>query len=164
MVSDKRRKQFEETMRKSSQSVASNFIRRSPISAPVEISSIEVSQIENQSMLIIFEMGQASISILQRKLGMRYSQAAHIMDSLEKKGIVGPFDGSKPRTVLITKEQYLKRLRIVDKPFPSMTKQPEIDFDKIIKEEREWRREQQGLSLVEYELQQIDRMDGWAAI
>ena len=50
--------------------------------------------------------GQASISMLQRRLKLGYARAARIVDEMEDKGIVGPFEGSKPRQLLITKEQW----------------------------------------------------------
>ena len=48
----------------------------------------------------------ASVSMLQRRLKLGYARAARLVDQLEDKGIVGPFEGSKPRQVLITKEQW----------------------------------------------------------
>ena len=55
---------------------------------------------------VILETGQASVSMLQRRLKLGYARAARIVDEMEDKGIVGPFQGSKPRTILITKEQW----------------------------------------------------------
>ena len=55
---------------------------------------------------VILETGQASVSMLQRRLKLGYARAARIVDEMEEKGIVGPFVGSKPRTILITKEQW----------------------------------------------------------
>lgn len=55
---------------------------------------------------VILEMGQASVSILQRKLKLGYARAARIVDEMEDRGIVGAFQGSKPREILITKEQW----------------------------------------------------------
>ena len=52
------------------------------------------------------ETGQASVSMLQRRLKLGYSRAARLVDQMEEKGVVGPFEGSKPRQVLITKEQW----------------------------------------------------------
>jgi S-DNA-T family DNA segregation ATPase FtsK/SpoIIIE len=48
----------------------------------------------------------ASGSMLQRRLKLGYARAARIVDEMEEKGIVGPFQGSKPREILITKEQW----------------------------------------------------------
>ena len=55
---------------------------------------------------VVMETGQASVSMLQRRLKLGYSRAARIVDEMEMRGIVGPFEGSKPRQLLITKEQW----------------------------------------------------------
>jgi S-DNA-T family DNA segregation ATPase FtsK/SpoIIIE len=55
---------------------------------------------------VILETGQASVSMLQRRLKLGYARAARIVDEMEQQGIVGPYAGSKPRTILITKEQW----------------------------------------------------------
>jgi S-DNA-T family DNA segregation ATPase FtsK/SpoIIIE len=55
---------------------------------------------------VIMETGQASVSMLQRRLKLGYARAARIVDEMEERGIVGPFSGSKPRELLITKEQW----------------------------------------------------------
>ncbi len=58
---------------------------------------------------VILETGQASVSMLQRRLKLGYARAARIVDEMEEKGIVGPFQGSKPRAILITREQWEAR-------------------------------------------------------
>ncbi len=55
---------------------------------------------------VILEIGQASVSMLQRRLKLGYARAARIIDEMEDKGIVGPYEGSKPRQLLITREQW----------------------------------------------------------
>ena len=55
---------------------------------------------------VILETGQASVSMLQRRLKLGYARAARIVDEMEERGIVGPFQGSKPRSILVTKEQW----------------------------------------------------------
>ena len=55
---------------------------------------------------VVIEAGMASTTLLQRKLKLGYARAARIVDELSEKGIIGPFEGSKPRKVLITKEQW----------------------------------------------------------
>ncbi len=57
----------------------------------------------------VVEAGQASTSLLQRRLRLGYARAARIIDMMEDRGIVGPYEGSKPRQVLISKEQLLER-------------------------------------------------------
>ncbi len=55
---------------------------------------------------VVLETGQASVSMLQRRLKLGYARAARIVDEMEDRGIVGPFEGAKPRPVLISKEQW----------------------------------------------------------
>ena len=55
---------------------------------------------------VVVEGGQASVSMLQRRLKLGYSRAARIVDQMEERGIVGPFEGSKPRQILISKEDW----------------------------------------------------------
>ncbi len=55
---------------------------------------------------VVMETGQASVSMLQRRLKLGYSRAARIVDEMEMRGIVGPFEGSKPRQLLITREKW----------------------------------------------------------
>ena len=71
-------------------------------------------ELEGDEMLpaaveVILETGQASVSMLQRRLKLGYARAARIVDEMEEKGIVGPFQGSKPRAILITKEEWAAR-------------------------------------------------------
>lgn len=56
----------------------------------------------------VIEMGQASTSLLQRKLKLGYARAARIVDQMEERGIVSEFEGSKPRQVLITRDQWIE--------------------------------------------------------
>ncbi len=58
---------------------------------------------------VVVVAGQASTSNLQRRLKLGYGRAARIMDELEKMGIIGPYEGAKPRKVLLTKEQLDER-------------------------------------------------------
>ena len=55
---------------------------------------------------IVVESGQASTSMLQRRLKLGYSRAARIIDQMEERGIVGEFEGSKPRKILITRDEW----------------------------------------------------------
>lgn len=58
---------------------------------------------------VVFETGMASVSMIQRKLNLKYQRAARIMDEIEKLGVVGPFDGAKPREILLTKSEWEAR-------------------------------------------------------
>jgi len=74
----------------------------------VEVSEAEgeVDELFNSAVEAILEAKQASVSMLQRRLKLGYSRAARLVDQMEERGIVGPFEGSKPRQLLITKEQW----------------------------------------------------------
>ncbi|MBQ2819746.1 MAG: DNA translocase FtsK [Clostridia bacterium] len=64
---------------------------------------------------VVVEMGQASTSMLQRRLKLGYARAARIIDIMEERGIVGGYEGSKPRQVLITRDQWNEmKLRMKD--------------------------------------------------
>ncbi len=63
----------------------------------------------DEAIKVVVENGLASTSLLQRKLKLGYARAARIVDAMEERGIVGPYEGSKPRKVLITKEQLMER-------------------------------------------------------
>ena len=62
-----------------------------------------------EAIKVVVENGMASTSLLQRKLKLGYARAARIVDEMEQRGVVGPYEGSKPRKVLITKEQLMER-------------------------------------------------------
>ena len=61
-----------------------------------------------QAVDIIIEQNAASVSILQRRLGIGYPRAARLIDVMEQKHIIGPFEGSKPRKVLINRTDWLE--------------------------------------------------------
>ena len=62
----------------------------------------------NQAIEVVVDAGQASTSLLQRRLKLGYARAARIVDQMEQKGVVGPYEGSKPRQVLISKAEFLE--------------------------------------------------------
>ncbi len=61
-----------------------------------------------QAIEVVVEAGMASTSLLQRRLRLGYARAGRIIDEMEQRGIVGPHEGSKPRQVLITRQQWLE--------------------------------------------------------
>ena len=56
-----------------------------------------------QAAEVVIEMGSCSVSMLQRRIKLGYSRAARIVDQMEELGIVGPYEGAKPRSVTIDK-------------------------------------------------------------
>ena len=54
----------------------------------------------NDAVQLVFEFGKASTSLLQRRLRIGYGRAAHLIDLMERDGLVGPADGSRPRELL----------------------------------------------------------------
>ena len=74
-------------------------------SAPEEVGD-DYDELLPSAIEVVVETGMASVSMLQRRLKLGYSRAARLVDQMEEKGVVGPFEGSKPRQVLVTKEQW----------------------------------------------------------
>ena len=74
--------------------------------AAAEPSDDEGDELLPAAVDVVLETGQASVSMLQRRLKLGYSRAARLVDQMEERGIVGPFEGSKPRQLLITREKW----------------------------------------------------------
>ena len=66
----------------------------------------EEDELLMEAIDVVMDCGQASVSMLQRRLKLGYSRAARIVDQMEERGIVGPFEGSKPRQILISKDDW----------------------------------------------------------
>jgi DNA segregation ATPase FtsK/SpoIIIE, S-DNA-T family len=79
------------------------------------ISGGEKDELYDEAVRIIIESNQASVSILQRRLRLGYTRAARIIDMMEEDGMVGPFEGSKPRRLLVDREEWLKKDIMQDK-------------------------------------------------
>lgn len=69
----------------------------------------EKDELFDDAVRVILESNQASVSILQRRMRLGYTRAARLIDSMESAGIVGPYQGSKPRKILVDKDTYLKQ-------------------------------------------------------
>ena len=67
----------------------------------------EEDELYADAIKVLIECGQASISMLQRRLRVGYARAARLIDMMEERGIVGKYEGSKPRAILMTMEQYI---------------------------------------------------------
>ncbi len=69
----------------------------------------EKDELYDQAVRIIMEGNQASVSILQRRMRLGYTRAARIIDMMEQEGLVGFFEGSKPRKILVDRESWLEK-------------------------------------------------------
>ena len=79
---------------------------KSAAAAGADAAEEEGDELLPAAVEVVLETGQASVSMLQRRLKLGYSRAARLVDQMEERGIVGPFEGSKPRQLLITREQW----------------------------------------------------------
>ncbi|MEW5758455.1 MAG: DNA translocase FtsK [Candidatus Omnitrophota bacterium] len=68
----------------------------------------EKDELFDDAVKTVLESNQASVSILQRRMRLGYTRAARLIDAMERDGIVGPFEGSKPRKILIDRDAWLK--------------------------------------------------------
>ncbi len=75
-------------------------------SAAADTESGDEDELLPAAVEVVLETGQASVSMLQRRLKLGYSRAARLVDQMEERGIVGPFEGSKPRQLLVTRAQW----------------------------------------------------------
>lgn len=67
----------------------------------------EKDELFDEAVKMILESNQASVSILQRRMRLGYTRAARLIDSIEQEGIIGPYRGSKPREILVNKDDWL---------------------------------------------------------
>lgn len=70
----------------------------------------------NQAAEVVLQAGQASTTMLQKKLKLGYARASRVMDELEETGIVGPSDGAKPRKILISSQEWYERQALGNTP------------------------------------------------
>lgn len=67
----------------------------------------EKDELYDEALRLVIETNQASVSILQRRMRLGYTRAARLIDMMEQSGIVGPYCGSKPRDILVDREEWL---------------------------------------------------------
>lgn len=68
--------------------------------------NVDNDELLPRAIELVVEAGQASVSLIQRKFKVGYARAARIVDQMEARGIVGGYEGSKPRQILISKQQW----------------------------------------------------------
>lgn len=76
-----------------------------------------------EAIEVVIDAQKASTTLLQRKLGVGYARGAKIMDELEERHIIGPYEGAKPRKVLLTKQQYIEMKALSQNPPQSQSKE-----------------------------------------
>ena len=69
-----------------------------------------------QAVEVVLDAGEASTSLLQRKLRLGYARAGRLIDDMEQRGIIGPHVGSKPRELMITRAQWMEMNMMSDDP------------------------------------------------
>ncbi len=69
----------------------------------------EKDELYDEAVRIVMESNQASVSILQRRMRLGYTRAARIIDVMEMDGLVGPYEGSKPRRILVDRQSWLDK-------------------------------------------------------
>ncbi|MEG1658831.1 MAG: DNA translocase FtsK, partial [Oscillibacter sp.] len=100
-------------------------------SSNAETSVDDCDELLPAAVEVLLETGQASVSMLQRRLKLGYSRAARLVDQMEERGIVGPFEGSKPRQMLITRERW-QELQMQGGKLPESNALPEPeDMDDV---------------------------------
>lgn len=82
--------------------------------SPVESNNGDNDELLPKAIELVVDAGQASVSLIQRKFKVGYARAARIVDQMEARGIVGGFEGSKPRQILISRQQW-QELQMADK-------------------------------------------------
>ena len=106
---------LEEIKGKSAANYSESFIQEiNRYAAPVQSEEVEYDDSQDPMLKAVVEVvidaGQASTSLLQRRCKLGYARAARIMDEMEQLHIIGPYEGSKPRQVLITRQQWIEMI------------------------------------------------------
>lgn len=128
-----------------------------PLGERNHVSDQKVNSLYQEAVDTVIKTNNASASILQRNLNISFNNARALIDRMEKEGIVGPFLGDRPRQIFAEEN---KRKIEYQKQKVQIEPETKIDIYRITQDENEWRRQQRGLSPIEYELEQIDSMEG----
>ena len=110
-VKDNFRANYDESVMDEIEKAAQQTGKKAAPEIDANAEEMEGDELLPQAVEVVFDTKQASVSMLQRRLKLGYARGARIMDEMEEKGIVGPSQGSKPREILITRDQWdvLKR-------------------------------------------------------
>lgn len=107
-VSDKEIERIVDAVKVQGQPVYNEEIGTAAINTEKEAEQEETwDDLIPEATKLFIENGQASISLLQRRFRVGYTRAARIVDQMEQRGLVGPYEGSKPRQIKVTMSQYM---------------------------------------------------------
>lgn len=110
-ISDKEISRLVEYVKEQGGSVEYNHEVIDTIESPESAGTAEASdELTEEAIQFILHQKQASVSMLQRRFRIGYNRAARIVDEIEARGIIGPSDGSRPRQVLMTEDEYNMRM------------------------------------------------------
>lgn len=96
----------DDVMQEIERQAAADKKKGSAVSAADEDGESEADEMIPKAIEVVVDAQMASTTLLQRKLKLGYARAARIIDNLEERGIIGPYEGAKPRKVLISKQQW----------------------------------------------------------
>ena len=110
-------KEIEEKIRKiAAEELSGGKGGRGSDSSAASANAPDSDDMMEQAIGVVIEAGQASTSLLQRRLKVGYARAGRMIDDMEQMGIVGPHQGSKPRDVLMTYNEWLERRNALSEP------------------------------------------------
>lgn len=110
-VSDKEIDRITEAVKAQAQPVYNEEIGTAVVNTETaEETEEEWDELIPEATRLFIENGQASISLLQRRFRVGYTRAARIVDQMEQRGLIGPYEGSKPRQIKVTMSQYMDML------------------------------------------------------
>ena len=101
--------EIEETIKR----IAVEEISGNKKSSSDEDDGLDVDSKMDEAIQIVIDAGQASTSLIQRRLKVGYARAGRMIDDMERMGVVGPHQGSKPREVLMTYNEWLERRNVL---------------------------------------------------
>ncbi|MBQ0098474.1 MAG: DNA translocase FtsK 4TM domain-containing protein [Oscillospiraceae bacterium] len=108
-IKEKHRAQYNEEVEQKIRKIASEELSGKTKDNEKSQNAPEVDSLMEEAIKVVIEAGQASTSLLQRRLKVGYARAGRMIDDMEQMGIVGPHQGSKARDVLMTYNEWLER-------------------------------------------------------
>lgn len=112
------KKYDEDVMQEIERQAAMETNKKSSAAASSDNDDSSGDEMMPKAIEVVVEAQMASTTLLQRKLKLGYARAARIVDELEQRGIVGPFEGAKPRKVLISKQQWMEMNALANSSAP----------------------------------------------